>query len=78
MQGSKFTVSVGEKFGRWTVSDRTRLRTKKREVMWLVRCDCGAWGVVATNQLTGGHSTGCVAHRWQGRAALSASEERPE
>lgn len=49
-------VKVGEKYGRWTVLERTH---KGKRVAWICRCDCGTIKVVLDQFLKTGESKSC-------------------
>ena len=54
---------IGQKFGKLTVLKRTANYVSKngttKRVQWLCRCDCGKEIVVASNNLTRGHTQSC-------------------
>lgn len=52
----KTPISPGDKYGRWTVVALGQTGARRR---WLCRCDCGSQSLVATNDLTSGHSISC-------------------
>ena len=54
---------IGKRFGRLVVIERAG--TKRREIAWLCRCDCGKEIVVPGNKLRSGHtkSCGCLRNR---------------
>lgn len=56
--GIGFLDLSGQRFGRWTVISRAG-RTKHKNATWMCQCDCGAHGVVASNQLRRGKSQSC-------------------
>lgn len=48
---------TGQVFGRWTVLSKGEYRNRKRH--WVVQCECGALGEVASVCLRSGDSTSC-------------------
>ena len=51
-------LSIGSRFGRWTVVGRP-----PSKVGWSVRCDCGTEATRAAHKLTSGHSKSCGCYR---------------
>lgn len=49
---------TGQRFGRWTVLRQTGLN-KRKEAMWLCRCDCGTERIVLGRCLRNGRSQSC-------------------
>jgi len=56
----------GQSFGRLTVSHRVERQSKKKEVWWLCKCECGKSKAVAARHLRDGHakSCGCLLSEW--------------
>lgn len=50
-------VSIGDRFGRWTVIRHAAPKANRRACM--VRCRCGAERVIQERRLTSGQSKGC-------------------
>ena len=57
----------GLRFGRWTVLDRVKTKTKFRDAMWDCLCDCGNKRTIPRSRLTGGRSKscGCASYQWR-------------
>ncbi len=53
-------ISVGMKYGRWSVIAQAPNRPGRKGRRWLTRCECGSDGNVPTDHLLSGHSTGCT------------------
>ncbi|MDB5937503.1 MAG: uncharacterized protein JWQ01_4847 [Massilia sp.] len=51
-------ISVGNKFGRWTVGE-INAQVKKGAYYHLCKCDCGKEKLVASSNLAGGKSSSC-------------------
>ena len=49
----------GQKFGRWTVLNKTDKRTKNRTIIWHCKCDCGKEKDVDAYTLRSGQSKSC-------------------
>lgn len=52
----KTPISLGNKYGRWTVLALGQTGKKRK---WLCRCECGKEGLVPTYLLTSGESSSC-------------------
>ena len=50
---------TGEKFGRWKVIRLVGRNDKRREFLWLVRCDCGNEKTIRGDMLKSGQSKSC-------------------
>lgn len=69
MRKAKTVVLPGQKYGRWTVLN-DYIKTKKDEIKWLCRCDCGTERYVLERCLKYGESRscGCLQRENAGRA----------
>ena len=52
---------VGQKFGKLTVvsKEEPRASNRRKEILWLCKCDCGGEKIVPTNSLTSGMTKSC-------------------
>lgn len=50
---------TGLRFDRWVVIKNSGRKSKSGSVLWRCRCDCGAFGIVRTDQLNCGASKSC-------------------
>lgn len=62
----------GQKFGMWTVLDRSEDFGDK-QVKWNCKCECGCFGKVHAQNLTSGGSKGCGCARYADLANRSAT-----
>lgn len=53
---------TGQQFGKWTVVGFHSITVKKRQAMWLCRCECGTEKPVLGRNLITGTSRGCLRH----------------
>ncbi len=61
MSKPKVEMRAGDRYGRWTVLgfDGYIYSGRKRDKLWLCRCDCGLEAPVRQNSLRQGTSTSC-------------------
>ena len=50
---------IGKIFGKLTVIEKTKKRTKNRNIIWKCQCDCGNICEVPTTHLNSGHTSSC-------------------
>lgn len=59
----------GQRFGKWTVIDRTSKTDAKGRIYWIARCECGTIAVIRGDNLRLGRSLACTwcSNRGSGR-----------
>lgn len=67
---SKHKIEPGDKFGRWTVTERFHEDEPKR-ARWLCACDCGTEKVIRRDSLVRGQTKSCGCLQREGVAARS-------
>ena len=50
---------TGQKFGKWTVLEKTNKRAKNGKVIWKCQCECGNIGFIDGTSLKSGNSKSC-------------------
>lgn len=57
--GCETDIRTGDKFGRWTVLDKTNTKQSSRSDMWRCQCECGEIREVLSSALRNGRSKSC-------------------